>query len=137
MEARDRRNDDRKQLQFDVAVELRPAEAGEGQPPLIGLAEDLGMTGIGVLLEHPIAPALQHDVWFVRFALPDKSGRPNTLTLECTVAHEHTLEGCYLYGFRFLGINRPAHADERRVLRQFLLSDLRALWEGPPSIKTP
>jgi hypothetical protein len=127
----DRRIDRRRRLPCDIEVELRATWGGSTTPPLVGQAEDLGMSGMGVLVAREIDPVLHNAFWVARFALPDPAGRPDRLSLKCVLIYGLPSQGNFRYGFQFLGIGAPAQAESRRVLRQFLLSDLREQWDGP------
>jgi hypothetical protein len=128
----DRRLDRRRRLPCDIEVELRATWGGTTTPPLVGQAVDLGMNGIGVVVAREIDAALHNAFWAVRFALPDAAGRLSRLSLKCVLIYGQPHQDCFRYGFQFLGIGAPAQAESRRVLRQFLLSDLRELWDAPP-----
>jgi c-di-GMP-binding flagellar brake protein YcgR len=137
--ALDRRLDRRKTLPADFPVELYPQELADGGPALVGRAVDLTMGGIGVLVAEPFDQLLHVEVWTVGFALPDKSGQPVPISLNCVVTHGRPHPDGHLYGLKFHEINAPGRSAERAALRQYLLSDLRSQWRGnlmlqPPSV---
>jgi hypothetical protein len=139
VDALERRLDRRKQLPSDFYVELHPRELADGGPALAGRAVDLTMGGIGVVLSEPLDPILCAEVWTVAFNVPDKSGQPTTLTLTCVISHSRPHPDGHLYGLKFHEITAPNRSAERAAVRQYLLRDLRAQWQGnlmlqPPSV---
>jgi hypothetical protein len=135
--ARDRRNDRRKQLPTDFCVELHPQELTDGGPALSGRGIDLTMGGIGVVLTDPLDPSLCGEIWTVAFHLPDKSGRPHTLALNCLISHSRPHPDGHLYGLKFNEIGAHGRSAERAALRQYLLSDLRDQWQGNIMLQAP
>jgi hypothetical protein len=135
--ARDRRQDRRKQLPADFCVELHPQELIDGGPALGGRGVDLTMGGIGVVLTDPIDPSLCGEIWTAAFQLPDKSGHPQSLCLNCLITHSRPHPDGHLYGLKFHEITAHGRSAERAVLRQYLLSDLREQWQGKLPLQAP
>jgi c-di-GMP-binding flagellar brake protein YcgR len=135
--ALDRRQDRRKKLPEDFFVELHPQDLTDGGPALVARAADLTMGGMGVIVAEPLDVALQSEVWTVCFALPDKSGQPAPLHLNCLVTHGRPAPDGHFYGLKFQEISAPARSAERAALRQFLLADLRDQWNGHLMLQAP
>jgi hypothetical protein len=133
----DRRQDRRKKLPEDFPVGLYPRDLNDGGPALMGTAADLTMGGIGVLFHDAIDPALHSEVWAVEFTLPDKTGRPLIVRLNAMITHGRPQSPGFFYGLRFTDITSPRASAERAALRQFLLADLRDLWQGNPLLQAP
>jgi hypothetical protein len=133
----DRRQDRRKQLADDFAVSLYPLDLADGGPALTGIAADLTMGGIGVIVPEEIDQALHCEIWVVTFAVPDKTGRPAELALKSIISHGRPRPAGHFYGLKFTEITLPHRSAERATLRQFLLSDLRDQWQGNLMLQVP
>jgi hypothetical protein len=133
----DRRYDNRKDLPEDFTVTLYPLELTDGGPALVGRGADLTMGGIGVILTEEIDQALIGEVWSINLAVPDKNGRPVDLTLSGLITHGRPNPDGQFYGLKFLELHTAGRSKERAALRQFLLSDLRDLWQGNVAIHAP
>jgi hypothetical protein len=103
----------------------------------MGTATDLTMGGIGVLVPDEIDPGLHAEVWAVEFNLPDKNGRPQGVRLNAMITHGRRQGPGFFYGLKFTDITNLRTSTERGALRQFLLADLRDLWQGNPLLQAP